>query len=444
MIRGLILFFFIGSTLLGISQVDYNFLTLRGVPQSVSSNPAQMPRFTSHLGLPVISSLRANVYSSSIKWGDIIKVADDGRPIINMSSAIDRLDDKNYLSMQLEIDLFSASYRLKSNYFSFAVKERIEFKFNYPKSFVELLWYGNGEQLLGEKVYLDGLGIDFNHFREYAFGISHDFEGKMILGARVKYLVGIANFTTDRSELFFITDENSYATFVGGQYSAKTAGFFDEKGGSADYAIIGSKNKGLALDLGARYKISDKWEVAGSLTDFGFINWKENAVTRYDDSVFFFYNGVSVNNIFALEGTVDSLETVLLTSIDTTFTFKNISSDYKTTLSSSISVGAHYHLNKMVELSAYYNHFTYRGQYIPAFVLNSRFALRNWIELSANYSIYGSHLFNFGAGAVLNLGPFQFYGVTNNLLAHFNPSTSTNANMRVGMNLIFGRKKYKR
>ena len=426
------------------SQVDYNFLTLRGIPQNLSANPAQMPRYKSHVGLPVLSSVHINLYSSSITWGDLVKVQEDGVPLIDMQSAIDELDDKNFLSAQLEIDLLSFSYRIKSSYFSFGIKERMEIRFGYPKSFLELIWEGNGGSLLGEKVYLDGLGIDFNHFREYAFGIAHDFNGKMILGGRIKYLAGLGNFTTKKSELFFITDENSYATFVGGQFSGQTAGFFNDEGESVDYTLLNSKNHGVALDLGMRYQINSKWELAASVIDFGYINWKENAVTRYDDSVFFYYGGLSVENLFKLEESVDSISDGLINQVDTTFTFKNIASDYRTTLSSSISVGGHYHLNRWVELAAYYNHYSYRGEFQPSFIINSKFSLKNWLDLSANYSIQGSSFYNIGAGAVLNFGPFQFYGVTNNLIAHFKPTLARNANFRFGMNLIFGRKKFKR
>lgn len=426
------------------AQVDFNFLTLRGVPQSVYANPAQMPRYRMHIGLPVISSMHLGAYSNSLRWGDIVKVRNDGTPLIDLEGAVEALKDKNYVAIQGDIDILSFSFRQKSNYFSFSVRERFDFKFSYPKSFIQLLWQGNGSDLLGQRVYLDGLGIDFRHFREYAFGIAHDFDGKMILGARVKFLAGISDFSTDQSDLYFYTDPETYYTVIGGRYSANTAGFFDEDGGDVSYPLFRPGNRGLALDLGMRYQINNKWELAGSLVDYGMINWKNNAVRRYDDSVFFNFNGVQIRNMFNVSSEADSISQELINRIDTTFSFTNVPRDYQSILSSSISFGGIYHLNRMIELSAFYSHFVYRGNYQPSFIINSRFALKNWVELSANYSINGSAFLNVGAGVVFNLSFLQVYFVTNNLLSHFNPSEVRNANFRFGTNLIFGRKKFKR
>ena len=427
-----------------MAQIDYNFLAIRGVPQNMYSNPAQMPRFKYHIGLPAISSFHLSAYSSSLSWGEIVTIREDGSTLIDLEGSLDKLNDKNYISIQSNIDLLSFSFRQKSNYFSFAVRERIEMRFSYPKSLIDLMWNGNGGELLGEKVYLDGLGLDFIHFREYGFGFSHDFNGKLILGGRFKYLKGISSFTTDKSELFFITDPESYRIYVAGRFSSNSAGLTDENGDRINYPIVGSKNNGFGIDLGMRYKINDKWEVAAALNDYGYIKWSANAYKRYDDSVLFVYNGVRVNNAFNASAESDSISTNLAQSIDTALTLKSKANSYITEIPSSLSIGGHFHLNKLIGLSAYYNHFSYRGEYIPGLILNSRFTLKNWIELTANYSIHGNSFFNIGGGVVLNLGVLQIYGVTNNILAHVKPTEVRNANFRLGLNLIFGRKMYKR
>jgi hypothetical protein len=50
--------------------------------------------------------------------------------------------------------------------------------------------------------------------------------------------------------------------------------------------------------------------------------------------------------------------------------------------------------------------------------------------------------FLFGANFAVNLGPLQLYAATDSLNAIFlKPEESTGANVRVGLNLVFGYKK---
>ena len=70
---------------------------------------------------------------------------------------------------------------------------------------------GNGNNLLGRRAAFDGLGFDFTHWREYAVHWVHDVHHKFSYGARLKYLYGMENFTTDVSYMGITTDQNTHA-----------------------------------------------------------------------------------------------------------------------------------------------------------------------------------------------------------------------------------------
>jgi hypothetical protein len=48
---------------------------------------------------------------------------------------------------------------------------------------------------------------------------------------------------------------------------------------------------------------------------------------------------------------------------------------------------------------------------------------------------------NLGVGLIIKPGPFQFYVIADNVYPAINPLYTTNGNIRVGMNLVFGRVK---
>lgn len=135
---------------------------------------------------------------------------------------------------------------------------------------------------MGQNVYLEGLSFDMVHYREFAFGIAKQLDEHWNLGATFKYLNGKRFIQTQKSDLFFYTEIESYNTYINGSYSAKTAGVRNNDGSSSDYKLFGNKNHGVVFDIGASYKCY-KWVFNASMIDVGFIHWKENSNLRFND-----------------------------------------------------------------------------------------------------------------------------------------------------------------
>ena len=83
---------------------------------------------------------------------------------------------------------------------------------------------GNGNNLLGKRASFDGLGIDFTHWREYAIHWVHDVDHKFSYGARLKYLYGMENFSTDVSYMGLTTDQNTHALTFDMNFDLRSSG----------------------------------------------------------------------------------------------------------------------------------------------------------------------------------------------------------------------------
>ncbi|GEM_PF-6080668 len=418
------------------AQTDYTMLPMKHIPQSSRVNPQFFPDYRSYAGIPVLSSIYFNAYSSSLSFSDLV----NRNKSIDFSSAMNRLNDRNYFSTDMAIDWFSGGYKKGNHYFNFNVTEVLNVYISYPKELLELMWYGNGS-FLGQNVYLDGLAADFTHYREFSLGYSTQYDKNWTFGIKVKYLNGKSIVQTEKNALFFYTDEDSYNTYINGSYSTYTAGLFNDDGSSSQYKLFGNKNHGVALDLGISYKLN-KWKFDASILDYGFINWRDNANVRYNDSILVKYEGIKIGNVFNVENEVDSGIQSYTDTINSTLEFDVLPRSFSSELVTSFVLGLEYELNKNIDLSAYYVHSKYREEFRPMVLVNGNYKLKNWLVFSLNYNLNGVNYTNVGLGLTFKVKFAQLYFVTNNIASHFKPENSRNVNYRAGLNLIFnGREK---
>ena len=133
-----------------IGQQNFTLYNMEMVPQRMYMNPALVHANKFYIGLPVLSSTYINVSNSGFKYSDLVKHNGDSL-YVDFDNMLGKLSDNNYLSTAINIDLLSFGFRVKKNYFSFNATEKINFRFRYPKNFMEFVWKGNGA-LLGEKL----------------------------------------------------------------------------------------------------------------------------------------------------------------------------------------------------------------------------------------------------------------------------------------------------
>lgn len=470
------------------AQQDFILYHMPSIPQITQVDPASFPDSKLDIGLPIISSIYGSAFNTGFSMGDIFTQNANGIMMPDVDNAISKMKSENFFILNGSTDLIFLGFKKGSNFFSFNVTEKIDFTFNYPKDLIIMAMEGNGNNLLGKRASFDGLGFDFTHWREYAVHWVHDVHHKFSYGARLKYLYGMENFTTDVSYMGITTDQNTHAlTFdmnfdfrtaglplvlIDGDSSLPAIGAIDLNdstmmyqsgldGSNINNYLFNRNNQGLGIDFGFNYHINDKFLLEFSVLDLGFINW--NSYTANTELAAWNYTYDGVGNPISLFGdgtSVDFLNDVLEDSIEESLlnNYQYSTPSYSTSLRTKIYASMEYVVdhNNFVSLS-FYSSFV-RKRWRRGLGVAYNYHLGNFLSATASYSIYNRSYSNLGAGLTLNLGPFEIYMLTDNILAFgvLNPNQNLssssdaftvetkkvrNGQFHFGINLTFGRDK---
>lgn len=423
------------------AQQNLTMYNLEAVPQRMYVNPAFMPSNSKiYIGLPILSSEYLNFSNSGFKYSDLIKHRGDSL-YVDYENMLGKLSQNNYFSVAYQPDLLSFGFKVKKNYFSFNATEKVNLRFRYPKNFMEFIWKGNGG-LLGEEVNLN-FGVNFSHYREYAIGFSREIDDKLTVGGKVKYLYGMENVWTERSDVSITTDPAYFAMTAKSDIKINTSGVDSSSTTNInvkDY-LFKKKNRGLGIDLGGVYKYNDKFTFSASLIDLGFIKWKDG-ITNYQSKNpdgEFTYQGMDLNELVNDDSTTNATD-VILDSLEEIFKIDEAHTNYKTNLSTQIYLGTNYSITEKSNAGILLYAQIFDKAVHPGIALSYNQKVGKWLSFSGSYSIYNRSYNNLGLGLALNGGPVQFYIVSDNVLGAIFPQNTKNLHLHFGINLMFGRK----
>ena len=439
MLRKLFFVFFFASTLYSLSaQQELSLHFLRDTWQSSKTNPAFITDNKFHYGMP---SLYYNVAHTGPSYNEVVVKSTDGENVLDIDAVLKTLADDNQLFSNFEVETTSVSFGIKNIRFSF----NHAFKFNsfmdYPKDLVDLAWNGNS-QFIGETV---EFGPDTQAFayNEFGFGAAMKFSN-ISAGARVKILTGVGDVSTDRTSASLYTDPDIYQLTFDTDYRINTSSFlaYDGNGdfsldfGDFTFDDIVSPNLGFAIDLGATIQLN-KLELSASVIDLGSIKWSQNT-KNYTSQGNYTYEGLNISDIIkdddvSFEQTLDTLAEI--------FDFTESSKSYSTMLPSKIYLSGTYDINDLFKVGGLFYSEVYRGRMFPAFAASASVKLGKTFSFGAVYAIRNKTYNNIGLNTIIKLGPVQIFAVTDNIVAAFRPYDSRNANARIGLNIIFDKKK---
>ena len=265
--------------------------------QNSALNPAWIPEGKLFIGLPVLSGIHVHA-NSSLSYNDLFTKEND-QVTIDFDKALSTLKRQNIASVQANINLLHIGYTLDSGpTVSVFANERIEGDLLYPKDLVGLVWNGNGT-FLNEKVEIGQGGIRVTHFREVGIGFATPLSKRLDFGLRAKYLMGMLDMSTPGNLKAHLITSGSAFQLEGELQNAqvRTSGveIYEEEVGDLESHLVKNGNTGLAIDIGAEYKLSGDYSIAGSLLDVGWINWKENIVNHTLNDTTFTYNGINLD-----------------------------------------------------------------------------------------------------------------------------------------------------
>jgi hypothetical protein len=421
-----------------IAQQNITFYNMTSVDQSNRLNPARMPDNKLNIGLPIISNTFINLSNSGFAMNEVIK-ADGDSFNVDLNSFLGSIKEKNYLIFGLETDILSVGKRIgENNYFSFNATLKTNINFRYDKAPFEVLINGNAPYA-GQTKNLS-FGSNSSIYMEYGLGYARSlFEKKINVGGKVKFLSGLANISTKKSNLSLYTDPSNYDLTISSDIDVNISGDLDSLDDNPTKYIFGP-NKGLAFDLGATYTFSDKLEFSASILDIGYIKWNDE-VTNYkskNPGAIYTFSGVEIDNFYNDTANFEQAFEELVDSLEDRFEIEETNQSYSNTLPTQLYLGANYHFNKTLNAGfVFYSQF-YKGNILPGVGISLNKKFGKILGLYGSYSYFNRTATNIGLGFSANLGPIQLYAVSDNVLSVFNYNNAQNTNIRFAINLRFG------
>ncbi len=425
------------------AQQDFIMYGQHDIPQSGYSNPSNRFNGNFYIGLPALSSNYFSYSNSGFAYSDLITPSGDSL-LLDFENLIGKLEKDNFLAINAKIDLLSFGISLSNRtQLTVNVTENVNMRFTYPRDLVEFIYRGNGG-FEGREANFSNIGFGFNHYREYGIGVSHQLTQKLRLGARAKYLYGMENIYTEKTDIRLRTDASTFEIKANADITLRTAGIdnVDSEESSSDYAT-GRDNTGYGIDLGAYYEFNDKISFNASILDLGVINWNSYTKSYTNEGGEFTYSGIEIN-AFTNGSETESGETSfdrVLDSLESAFELEESEGGYSTPLASRVYLGADYKITERDLAGVIFQSEIYQSDIRPSFTLSYSRKMTRWITLSTAYTAINRTYNNLGFGVNLNPGPVQFYIISDNILGTFQPQNTRHLQVRFGINLVFGANK---
>ena len=210
-------------------------------------------------------------------------------PYISDSKALDGFSTGNNRVLgDVNLTILSAGFKAFGGYNTIELNSKTSFGMVLP---YELFAFARNT---GNKTYdIGDISAHAQSYAELALGHSHQINDKLRIGAKLKFLFGIARadfkFKDVKADLsapdkWTITgDAQADVSMKGFKYEMEKKDYESEGAGQYDKIDDidvdggGLGGFGMAVDLGGVYKINDDWTVSASLLDLGFISWSDNA-----------------------------------------------------------------------------------------------------------------------------------------------------------------------
>lgn len=440
---------------------------LPNLPQRYRLNPAYQPEYKVFIGLPGLSGISVNYLNSSFTIEDLLFKKQDS-VYMDINKFHSSLRKRNFISFDNENSIFSLGIKVNSWYATLDIVQKNEFLFRYNKDIFTFLKYGNADY---PNMDFGKLGVNLNSYLEVAFGLSKRVNDKLVVGGRLKYLMGVANAHMTDSDLSVTTNDDGTMRLHSRQNIKVSAPFkiqdketnlpfpeyqpidwdnfdFDTDDLSVS-DFLHTRNPGFAIDLGGEYKLNERINLFASLTDLGFIRWGNDDYnyTFYQNTTFL-WEGADISNSINKDHNdnykeLDDAFDDLVDSLKDNFRLSRKGGSYTTMLNPKLSLGATYQLNKTFNVGGVLRAFLVNKMFLPSLTASLNARLCRNISAAVSYNMARGSYVNVGAAVTAKLGPFQLYVATDNVLAA-NYTNVQSASGRFGINLLFGHKDHKK
>ena len=434
------------------AQQEMMLYQMPDVWRSNALNPAFFPDSVRYVvGLPSYSLDAA--FSGDVTYNDLFR-KEGKNLVLALGDAIGKLDPENYVVAEQRIETVNFGIRLPKGFTVMAGHSmRLSGTVDFPKTFAELYWNGNGPYV-GQTMDL-GIGSYSFDWHEIAAGGTKSF-GKVTVGAKVKFLGGNSALQTDpnRNRADVYTDPDYYQLTVNSDYAFYSSSVFS----SIDTSGLGFElvtdnfrsanvfnNQGWAFDLGIHAQVTDRLTLSASALDLGgTITWKEQAY-EFHSMGSYTYDGVFIPGEDIINGS-DSIDIDgELDTLNDIFQFVRTDNNFKSRLPQRYYVGALYKILPRMTVGANFYHQSGEQRSFNAVAAQVMWEPLSWLRVGGMYgvtelveeNVNTNYRHNLGFQVYLNFAPFQIYFVSDNLVGAFTPRSSSTANLGVGLSMAF-------
>lgn len=422
----------------GFAQNVNTLHFMRLNPYSNYTNPASFIPFNAYIGFPAAGNINFSLTNTSLHYNNIFKT-EAGKPVvINADKLVKHLSNSgNWMNTNINIDILDFGFRVKRSFFSFSCRTRIDESLRFSKDVLAFPIKGN-MNYLGENNTADlDIRLNLNAYTEIGIGVQTEINEHLYIGARPKLLFGLFNLRTQNMNAKIYTHESDCSIKMNYGIDANMMSIvpiiFNDSSlvptiGIEDFMHNWQsvfKNVGAAVDLGMVYRFNDRFGIAASVLDLGFIRWKSNGTRftgaidsagTYYDAGNFVFNGLSVDDLTAIRDNTSEY-------IDRLMNYFPIDKDciekYTTVLSTHFLVEGYYNFGKCHRLTALLQGKVINKKFIPSFTIAYDGNFFRILDVCVHYTMAKKSFLNLGVGLGVNLGIFQIYAATENILAVF-------------------------
>lgn len=376
-------------------------------------------------------------------------------PYISTSDALDGFSSgSNRILGDVNITILSTGFRGFGGYNTIELNAKASMGASLPYELFEFA------KNTGNKTYdMGDISLMARSYAEVALGHSHKINDKLRIGAKLKFLFGVAdgdlrleNMRADLSgtDKWTISGKATGKVSMKGftyqtsreEYNDPNKGEYD-KIDDIDVDGAGLGGFGMAVDLGSVYKVNQHLTLSASVLDLGFINWTNNmmAVNRGES---FEFNGFHDTSVKSGSGaTIDDKIDDYGDQITDFINLKDMGDQGSrtTALATTINIGAEYSLPSYDKLSfGFLSSTRINGDYTwSEGRLSANWKPLKWLDGGINFAVSS---FTTSMGYVLNIHPkgYNFFIGMDHILGktskEFIP-LSSNAHVALGMSITW-------
>ena len=413
-------------------------------------NPAFAP-LRGYVNIPVLGGVQVNMAGNMAL--DNFLYPRDGRlvtllsPSVSSADALSDLHSKNLVNADIRVNLlgFGAYTANRKHFWSFDLNLRTSVSTQFP---YELFHFFK----TGESAQVRNLGLSSDAYAEAGFNYSFPIGEKFYVGARVKFLVGLARAKSYFTQFNVSLGENEWYAEAVGELEVNsnllTIPTRQEAGQDGVYrnyyqlddmefdAKFKPAGYGAAFDIGATYEPIPNLLVSAAINDIGFIAWNKASSMHGTVSRRLTFDGAQVDASGVADIDFDLGE----------LKFEQVDEESATRmLHYTMNLGAEYRLwDRRVGFGALYQIHKYDYAALHNLTASVNFQPVRWFGLSGSYSFIDNRASALGLGLNLNPGWINFYIATDVLLtkksAQWIPIKQGRMNFNLGIGVPMGKR----